>query len=215
MIGCHKGCRGSPPSTNSRQRDSCRLLQCIAVCCYSLLQYIVAVCCSLPSTNSRQRDSGSVLQCVAVCCSVLHGVAICCCHVLQYIVAGRCTAVAYQARTPVTTIVAVYCSMLLPRVAVHYCVYYSIMLHCVAPRQSKKNEFPSVRLLQCIAVCCSIVLQCVAMCCTAATYRARIPVSAIIDEKHFSPISPPPPPFPLLLIIRVGNLNAGRLQKFS
>jgi len=38
------------------------LLQCVAVCC-SVLQYVVAVCCS-------------VLQCVAVCSSVLQYVAV-------------------------------------------------------------------------------------------------------------------------------------------
>jgi len=45
------------------QETSCRVLQCVAVCC-SVLQS-VAVCCS-------------VLQCAAVCCSVLQSVVLCC-----------------------------------------------------------------------------------------------------------------------------------------
>jgi len=44
-------------------------LQCAAVCCCSVLQRVVAQCCS-------------ALQCVAVCCSVMQCVAVCC-SVLQ------------------------------------------------------------------------------------------------------------------------------------
>jgi len=55
-------------------RESCNVLQCVAVCC-SVLQ-CVAVCCSEiyrqnSNTQVRVAVCCSVLQCVAVCCSVL------------------------------------------------------------------------------------------------------------------------------------------------
>jgi len=88
----------------------------------------------------------SALQCFAVCCRVLHCVAACC----------SVSSMLSEARTT-NACVAANCNML-QRVAVCYLRYARPMrlLQCVAVRCS---------VLQCVAVCCS-VLQCVAMCCS-------------------------------------------------
>ena len=109
------------------------VLQCVAVCC-------------------------SVLQCVAVCCSVLQCVVVFCSSVLQ------CVSVEKNVAVYCSVIIAVCCSgddrpcpqgqtcycSVLQCVAVHFCVFYSV--------------------LQRVAACCS-VLQRVAACCSVLQWR--------------------------------------------
>jgi len=60
-----------PSNVLHNLRDTCSVLQCVAVCC-SVLQ-CAAVCCSVLQCAAV---CWSVLQCVAVCCSVLKCVAV-------------------------------------------------------------------------------------------------------------------------------------------
>ena len=129
----------SPSNVLHNLRDTCSVLQCVAVCC-SVLQ-CVAVCCS-------------VLQCVAVCCSVLQCVAVCC-SVLQ------CVAVCCSMTWPTFK-----CSSNVPHnlrdttqadiLQFAASRYLAVCCKCVAVCCS---------VLQCVAVCCS-VLQRVAVCCS-------------------------------------------------
>ena len=120
----------------AREAAGTNVLQCDAVCCSVLvLQCVVAVC----YRRSRVACKRSCwYKCVAVCCSVL---------VLQCVVAVCCrrSRVACE-RSCWYKYVAVFCSV----------------LQCVA--ESLAKEAAATNVLQCVAVCCSVLLQCVAMC---------------------------------------------------
>jgi len=134
----------------------CSVLRCVAVCCSVLLR--VAVCCSV---LQRVAVYCSVEQCGAVCCGMLWCVAAYC-SVLQR-VASWCSMLQRAADNLVhirSVCVAVRCSVL-QRV----CSLLQCVASCCSMLQTI-NWYTSIScVLQCLAVCCS-VLQCVAVCCS-------------------------------------------------
>jgi len=137
--------------------DSCRALQCVAVC--RSVSQCVAVCCS-------------VLQCVAVRCSVTQSSS-------KWMRADSHTSAAshiaalFHLFIPISNCcVAVYCSLLqfvavccsaLQCIAVHCSVLQCIAVRCSALQRVLQRL--KMGVLQCVAVCCS-ALQCVAVCCS-------------------------------------------------
>ena len=139
------------------------LLQCIAVCWCSALQYVVAVCCCfevLPWDGAGRHSPHATVRCCSVsqCVVAIHCkskqercfevlpwdgtgthsdcVAVCCCSVLQ-------------------CVGAVHCSTLLQCAAVSRC--------CRGVTYLKYVSILSV-LKYVGALCCSVLLQCVAVC---------------------------------------------------
>ena len=117
----------------------CSVLQCVAVCCWVL--QCVAVCCS-------------VLQCVAVCCSVLLGAAVCrcvllcvavCCIVLQCVDLTWYSETCVQCRIRISQTTPINLSRGIPR-------------HSCSELQSVAGHCCVFCVLQCAAVCCSILL---------------------------------------------------------
>ena len=179
----------SPPCTNGYMcalqcvAVCCSALQCVAVCCgvrCSVLQ-CVEVCSSVQQCAAVCCGE---LQCVAVCCGVLRCVAVCC-GVIQmdtpvyinlhghtytfrrthmrtcifiYVYTDRCTA----AQIRRCCVRFAWAAWAFRRDAP--CSPYSVVVCCsvVAVRRSVLQCVAV--LLQCVAVCCS-VLQCVLQCC--------------------------------------------------
>ena len=149
----------------------CSVLQCVAVC-YSVLQCVVMRCdvsFSHPAAFCVCRTSSltvvrlcvlqccSVLQCVAVCCRVLQCVAECCSIVVCCSVL-RCVAVCHS--------VIPWPFAFIEHFHSQWRDFASCLLQCVAVCCSML-QYVAVccSVLQCVAVRCS-VLQCVAMCCS-------------------------------------------------
>jgi len=140
------------------------VLQCVAVCCScSVLRYVV-VCCSvlrqqLTELSQKARVSLACvavsLACVAVCCSILQS-AVVCCSVLQY-VAVCCSVL----QSVVACCSAVHPASTKARESIHVrgtlCEREGVLqskLHCEC------NELLCVAvrcIVQCVAVCCSVV----------------------------------------------------------
>ena len=147
----------------SRRRDDFQIDACVAVSC-RVLQCVV-VCCSDLEWRSRDEMTSTcmcVLQCVAVCCSVLQCVAVCWCH-LNVCVAVCCCGL---------QCVRVCCSVLLCVAATLYewAETRWLLLACVCCSVLRCSELQCVavcwcHLDVCVAVCCS-VLQRVAVCCS-------------------------------------------------
>jgi len=108
------------------------VLQCIAVCCYSVLQCSLYVAVYLSQSTLRP-------DLIEVCCSVLQCVAVCCYRVLQ---CSLYVAVYLTQGTLRPDLIEVCCSVL-------WCVAVCCsVLQCVAVCCS---------VLQCVAVCCSVL----------------------------------------------------------
>ena len=135
---------------------------CVPVCC-SVLFWCVAVCCSVlqcvavqESWHTHTHEQGehvigyvccSVLQCVAVCCSIVLRCIAVCCSVMQYRNDGAHVHMS-KVRLSFT---ATHCNTL-----------QHTATHCNT-LQHRSEIIIHVCVLQCAAVCCS-VLQCVALC---------------------------------------------------
>jgi len=175
----------------------CSALQCVAVCCS--VSPCVALCCSVLQCVAV---CCSVLQCVAVCCSVLHCVAVCwlrvevqrlhlvyilCnthCNTLQLTTTLQLTATTGKEKhrntlqhtaTHCNTLqhTATHCNILCAPVL--QSLHPQLMTRCNTLQHDATYCITCCSMLQCVAVCCSVVVHT----CIATSSRSSVNNSCI------------------------------------